>query len=114
VSPAFVNPVPIGGGGRVPERVRAEVRLAARQRELEEADRRLHDVTKRLQLVGPVELRIAEVRRSLAQPVHQLLEREPCLTVVLPRRQPGLIMRLLGDDTADIVKRSPVPVTLVP
>lgn len=114
VSPAYANPVPIGGGGRLPERVRAEVRQSARDAELEVADRRLHDVRERLELIGPVELRVAEVRSSLADPILDILHHEPCLTVAIPRRRHGLIMRMLGDHAAEIEKRSPAPVTLVP
>jgi nucleotide-binding universal stress UspA family protein len=114
VSPAFTNPVPIGSGGRLPPDVSAAVHEVRREDAYEEADRRLHDIRRRLELTGSVELRIAEVGQSLAESVLVLLERERCLTMVLPRRGPGWLMRLLGDDTDDIVKRSRVPVTLVP
>jgi nucleotide-binding universal stress UspA family protein len=114
VSPAFTRRVPIGSGGRLPPDVRTALHEVCREDAYEEADRRLDDIRHRLELTGSVEFRIAEVGQSLAESLLDLLERERCLTVVLPRRGPGWFMRLLGDDTGDIVKRSPVPVTLVP
>lgn len=105
---------PVAGSVSGTRRAGTEVGAATRAAALEEAEHRFHGLRSEMNGEESAELRATEIQGSVADTVLDLLERERCLTVVLPRRGPGLVMRLLGDDTQDIVKRSPVPVTLVP
>ncbi len=97
------------GSGDSKDRSEASVALAR-----EEGERRLEAIRKEVDPAIPIEFRAVQVGRTVAEAVLEVVEGERCLTLVLPRRGPGLLMRLLGDDTARIIKRSPVAVTLAP
>ncbi len=97
------------GSGDAKDRSEASMVLAR-----EEAERRLEVIRKEVDPSVPIEFRAVQVGRTVADAVLEVVAGERCLTLVLPRRGPGLLMRLLGDDTARIIRRSPVAVTLAP
>lgn len=108
--PAVSRPGPPPPG----DRDATETGRSERQAALEEAERRVRALEPDLRGVPSVELRAPELETSFADAVLRVTEQEPCLTVVLPRRGPRLLARMLGDDTSRLLKRSRVAVTLVP
>lgn len=114
VVPAVPKPTPALVHGRALGEAKPAVEAAARSAAFDEAGRQLHAVREELDAAVPVEFVVAETRGTVTGTILDHLDPARTLMVVVPRRQPRLLMRVLGDDVPQLVKRCPVPVTLTP
>jgi nucleotide-binding universal stress UspA family protein len=112
VAPIQVPPVPRPAmvSPKAVDRIRAEARDDVR----EAGARELESVRADPYIGVPGEYWLVEIEQDLAQEVTALLFEGHFLGLVLPRRGISGLRPWRGDRTTDIVKQSPVPVTLVP